>query len=568
MKRAITLRIILVSAIALVLSNLVFGLILQKSYINELENQTYQMLKLASVAVENVADKQIAAKLVSNQFEGYRITIIAKDGTVFGDSQAGVSSLENHSNRPEVKNALQYGRGISIRHSKTIGVDMLYVAYQMPNGFILRASLPVKSVHDTVQKQIPAMLAGILVAIFAALMMAGKMSKTALHPLEKLSEGIRKVENGDYTTQLSPPSYEELSKLTKSINLMVQSIKLNIKSLNEQKQKLSFLLNSMRQGLIVVDQKQNIVHINHSAEMLFDAGQDLTGKSLICLTRDIQMLNTLERCLQTSGSAIFEINNESEERIYSVSINPISNEWLQDGAIIILTDVTQNAHAEQIRREFVTNASHELKTPITAIKGFAELLSKGIVTDPNVTKDYLDRIKNESDRITNIIEDILKLSELDEGKELHAKEKIDLLPLAEEVIANLTPQAEMKQLTVQTFGSGYTVLAEREDMSRLLTNLIENAIKYNVEGGTVEVTVDKAENGGFICVKDSGIGIPEKDIPRVFERFYRVDKGRSRKVSGTGLGLSIVKHVAAKYGAEIELKSKVLQGSQFTIRFH
>lgn len=568
MKRAITLRIIIVSVVALILSNLVFGIILQKSYENQLQEQTYTMLKLAATWVETEEDKQSASILMANQHDGYRITIIAPDGTVLGDSGADLASLENHAARPEVKNALKFGKGTSIRHSDTLGIDMMYVAYQMPNGMILRAALPIKSVHETTEKQIPAMAAGILVAIIAALFLAGQMSKTALRPLDKLSEGIRRVENGDYSVQLAPPSYEELSRLTKSVNLMVQSIELNIKNLSAQKQKLSFLLDSMRQGLVVVDYKQNIIHVNRSAEMLFEAGQDLTGKPLICLTRDMRILSTLENCLKTSGSAIFELNNEEAERIFSVSINPLSNEWLKDGAIIILTDVTQNAQAEQIRREFVTNASHELKTPITAIKGFAELLSAGIVTDPNVTKDYLDRIKNESDRITNIIEDILRLSELDEGKELHAKEEVSLLPLAEEIIMNLMLQAEKKQVTIHTSGEGYTVFAERGDMSQLLINLIENAIKYNIEGGNVEVTVAKSEKGGVIRVKDSGIGIPEKDIPRVFERFYRVDKGRSRKVSGTGLGLSIVKHIAAKYGAEIELKSRVGAGSEFTIRFH
>ena len=567
MKKAITLRIIIVSVVALLLSNFVFGMILQKSYINQLQQQTYSMLKMAAVVIQSEKDEQSAAKLISEQSGGYRITIIASNGMVLGDSEADITTLENHSQRTEVKNALLYGKGTSIRHSDTIGVDMMYVAFQMQDGDIVRAALPIKSVHETAQNQIPAMMAGIAIAIIAAFILAGRMSRTAMRPLEQLSEGIRRVENGDYSTLLPPPSYEELSRLTKSINLMVQSIQLNIKSINEQKQKLSFLLDSMRQGLVVVDRKQKIVHVNRSAEMLFEAGQDLTGKQFICLTRDIRILNTLERCLQTSGSAIFEMNNESEGRIYSVSINPISNEWLQDGAIIILTDVTQNAQAERIRREFVTNASHELKTPITAIKGFAELLSAGIVTDPDVTKDYLNRIKSESDRITNIIEDILKLSELDEGKALHAKENVALLPIVEEIVANLIPEAEKKSLTVKVIGEGCTVFAEREDMSRLLTNLIENAIKYNVDGGNVEITVAKEERGGLIRVKDSGIGIPEKDIPRVFERFYRVDKGRSRKISGTGLGLSIVKHIAAKYNAEIELKSKVGLGSEFTVLF-
>ncbi len=567
MKKAISLRIIAVSAVALILSGIVSGLILRKTYENQLEDEAYTMLKIAAIAAKTESDSNRAAKLLSEQYDNYRITIIAQDGTVLGDSHADVKTLENHADRPEVKDALRFGRGSSIRQSDTLGIGMMYAAYRMSDGVILRASVPIQTVRDIVEKQIPALAAGIIIAILAAVLLAGRLSKSVLRPLKNLSEGIRRVENGDYSARLEPASYDELSTLTRSVNSMVQSIESHVKNLNAQKQKLGFLLGSIRQGLVVVDSEQNIVHVNRSAEMIFEAGQDLTGQPFICLTRNMRILSALENCLKTSGSAIFEINNETAGRIYSVSINPLENEWLRGGAVIILTDVTQNAQAEQIRREFVSNASHELKTPVTAIRGFAELLSAGLVTDPGVTKDYLERIKSESDRITNIIDDILKLSALDEGKELHSREDVELLPLAEETVLDLRPQAEKKQVTVRVSGQGCTVHAERSDMRQLLTNLIDNAIKYNVPGGEVEVTVDPLPKGGIIRVRDSGIGIPEKDIPRVFERFYRVDKGRSRMVGGTGLGLSIVKHTAAKYGAEIELKSRIGSGSEFTIRF-
>ena len=566
MKKAITLRIIIVSLTALLISNIVFGLILQRNYESQLEDETYTMLKVAAISEKNYDDKDAYAKILSEKYEGYRVTVISKDGVVLGDSSADAQTLENHAGRPEVQGALKYGKGISIRYSDTMVIEMMYVAYLTPDGLILRASLPTKNIHETIGKQIPAMAAGIVIAILAAVLMAGRLAKAALRPIKELSEGIGRIESGDYSARLTPSSYDELAALTKSVNSMVQSIENNVESINAQKQKLSFLLDSMRQGLIVVDLKQNIVHVNHSANMIFEAGQDLTGRPLICLTRNMRILNTLDNCLRTSDSAIFETNKESAGQIYSVSISPLSNEWLK-GAIIILTDVTQSAQAEQMRREFVANASHELKTPITSIKGFADLLSAGIVIDPDLTKDYLERIKNESDRITNIIDDILRLSALDEGKELQAKENVRILSLAEEITSTLTPQAENKQVSIRVSGSGFTVFAELGDIRQLLVNLIDNAIKYNVTGGSVEITVSPLEKGGVVRVKDTGIGIPEKDIPRVFERFYRVDKGRSRMVGGTGLGLSIVKHVALKYGAEIELKSRIGKGSEFTVRF-
>ncbi|MDP4109185.1 MAG: histidine kinase dimerization/phospho-acceptor domain-containing protein, partial [Bacillota bacterium] len=525
MKRAVSARIILVSLTALLLSSLIFGLILQKDYENSLQDETFRMLEAADISVQSFGDMDAFAKKLSELYNGYRITVLKKDGTVLGDSHADAATLENHSGRAEIKDAIKFGKGVSVRRSETLNIKMMYIAYLSPSGLLLRAAIPLGYVRESFIKLIPAMAAGIIIAVIAALVLAGRLSESAVRPIKRLTEAVRRVGGGDYSARLKSADYSELSELAGSVNQMTESIEQNVKNLGDERQKLRFLLDSIRQGLIVVDDRQDIVEINKTAQMLFDSGQELAGKPFLYLTRDMQILNALDNCLKTRGSSIFEVNNEALGRVYSVAVNPLSADWIKNGAIIILTDVTQLAQTEQIRREFITNASHELKTPITAIRGFAELLSEGLVKEPDVINGYLKRIVKESDRMALLIDDIIKLSQLEEDREYRQAEDVELLKLAAEAVSEYTPQAQKNNVKLSVSGTGFTVKAVRDDMRRLLGNLIHNAIKYNVSGGSVEVITEKTKHGGVLRVKDTGIGIPERDVPRVFERFYRVDKG-------------------------------------------
>lgn len=566
MKKAIRLRMILVSLITLILSSLISGVILQRNYKDNLKDESLTVLKAGALFVEQSTDYDAAAKALSAQYHGYRITVIAQDGEVLGDSSVDFQTMENHAARSEVKAASKRRVGYAERRSDSTGGRMLYAAYRTESGLILRSAVPNESVDEFFNRQIPAVLTGLFCAFISAFLMASKISAQAVRPIAQLSKEVKNIESGDYSMLIEPSRYEEMNVLISGINTMTESINLNMRTLRREKQKLDFLLDSIRQGIIVVDEKQNIVHLNHSAALLFEAVGCKAEGSILNFTQNMRILSALNTCMVTGESKIFELRNDRTGRIYSVSISTLSNDWMRNGAIIIMTDVTQASEAEQMRREFVANASHELKTPVTSIRGFAELLSSGLVTDPNQVKDYLERIKTESDRITNIIGDILRLSRLDEGTSVRQSEWVDLKKTAEETATELMPQAEARNIAITISGSG-AVFAERDDIRELVNNLMDNAVKYNKESGSVFVSIDQEGSRVIFTVRDTGIGIPKRDIPRVFERFYRVDKGRSRRIGGTGLGLSIVKHVAAKYNAQIEVSSEMGDGTVIKVRF-
>jgi len=306
---------------------------------------------------------------------------------------------------------------------------------------------------------------------------------------------------------------------------------------------------------------------NNTAKALFNNTGHFTGKPFLHLTHNPKIVTAVENSIKSGVSAIFNIPVDYFDTVYSVSVNHVSASWIKNGSIIILTDVTQSSKMEQMRSEFVANASHELKTPITSISGFAELLASGMIKDEAQFNDYLHRIVDESTRITALLEDILKLASLENTVALLKREPVDLFACAQQAAKSLMPQAETGKVFVDVFGEKTVITADPSDMRHLISNLIENAIKYNKEGGSVKVNVAAAGETAHISVADTGIGIPEKDVPRIFERFYRVDKGRSRSIGGTGLGLSIVKHIVVLYSGDIQVKSKVGEGTEITVSF-
>ena len=288
---------------------------------------------------------------------------------------------------------------------------------------------------------------------------------------------------------------------------------------------------------------------------------------LFDLTHQARLLTAVEACVKKGISSLFDMAADGGQTIYSVSVTPLNHHWLQNGALLLFSDVTKDRTAEKMRAEFVSNASHELKTPVTSIRGFAELLNSGLVADEVQREDYLNRILAESDRLSAIIDDILKLASLEEQPAAVPSVPLDVLGAAEAVKEELAPLSESKQVTIETKGDHAMLCMEEDDLMRLLKNLVENAVKYNVPDGSVTVTVEDAPSAVTLRVADTGIGIAENHLPRIFERFYRVDKGRSRSVGGTGLGLSIVKHIANVYEGQIHIESTVGKGTTISIRF-
>lgn len=565
MRKTIFLRLMLLCTVALCISALITAVLLQSDIKVDQVEQNLALLKAADQMEGLPQQPQELAAALSDLYFNYRVTIIAPEGQVLGDSHVALEQLENHLDRPEVAAALRNGAASATRHSKTMGQEMLYVALLRSNGTVLRMQITIQELQSLLHAQLPAVLLGLVASLLVALWMSRALTNTLLKPVEEIAAGIQRIEEGNYGQRLPDPPYEEYASLTANVNSLSHTVESSLASLSHERDKLHFLLNSMRQGVVVVDGWMRIVLCNNSAATLLGESEPLEGKSLYNLTHRSEILSNVEKCISTRTSSVFDLPFPAQSQIYSVSINPVNSQWLEVGVIIIFTDVTETRKAEKLRREFVANASHELKTPVTSIRGFAELLASGIVIDPERVKDYLRRIENESARMDSLISDILRLSSLEENTKPRNLQRLSLWQVAEEIIGDLQIQAKNKEVTLHLGGEEVYITADKLDMEQLLTNLTENAIKYNVPGGKVTITLGQDQGRTLICVSDTGIGIPEADTIRIFERFYRVDKGRSRGVGGTGLGLSIVKHIVSYYQGKIEVKSRLGQGTQIFV---
>ncbi len=567
MKKTIFFRLMLLCAVALGISTVITAVLLQGSARVAQVEQAVALLQSVDRLEGLPQQPQALAEALSDLYFNYRVTVIAPTGQVLGDSHFDTGEMEDHLNRPEVAAALRDGVASASRRSRTVGQEMLYVALRRGDGTVLRMQIAARQLQSLLHSQLPAVLLGLAVSLLVALGMAKSLALTLLRPVEEIAAGIQRIEEGSYDQRLPAPSYEEYGPLTANVNSLSHSLESSLASLSRERDKLHFLLNSMRQGVVVVDGWMRIVLCNNSATVLLGETAALEGKSLYNLTHRSEIISNVENCISTRTSSVFDLPFPAQSQIFSVSINPVNSQWLEVGVIIIFTDVTETRKAEKLRRDFVANASHELKTPVTSIRGFAELLGSGLVADPERVKDYLGRIENESARMDNLISDILRLSSLEEKSKPKNLQRLSLWQVAREIISDLQIQAEQKDVTLHLEGSEVFVVADLLDMEQLLTNLTENAIKYNLPGGRVTITLGQDKGSTLICVSDTGIGIPEADTIRIFERFYRVDKGRSRGVGGTGLGLSIVKHIVSAYQGKIEVKSQLGQGTQIFVTF-
>ena len=570
MKKAIYIRFLLPLMTAIIICGIFSAIVIDYNVQKGIEREMINTLSLISRNSDLIGDKTELAKKFSADCYGYRITLIDANGTVLGDSQADLTQMDNHSDRKEFEQSLENGTSVSKRYSKTMKTNMIYVAQRVNDNFVIRVSVPMHTINQFVYSQYPVLLIGILAAMLFGLILTIRLTKSLIMPISQISDGIQHIDRGDYNFKLPDQKYEELNSLVVLIQTLSQNVSQNLVLIEEEKQKLGFLLDNIRQGIILVDHKMNIVQFNRSAKMILNKEGNILKQSLVYLTRDPQILSAVENCIQHKKSSIFDIEMEDKGLIFSVSINVVDSQWIKDGAIIVITDVTDARKSEQIRREFIANASHELKTPITSVKGFAELLSSNLVEDPKKVDDYLQRILFEADRMTSLISDILKLSAIEENNQIKNMDRVDIGEVIDEVIKTTVQLTEEKNISLSANCASDTlyVYADKDDILRMLLNLVVNAIKYNRENGSVTVSGKKQGLKCVIEVADTGIGIPEKDITRVFERFYTVDKGRSASVGGTGLGLSIVKHIVAFYDGEINIKSKEQVGTVITVKLN
>ena len=488
------------------------------------------------------------AFLENVEADRFRVTWIDIDGTVLFDSQVDESTMENHADREEIREAFKTGSGSAVRNSSTLTEQTYYEARRLTDGTVLRISANQASAWALMMDLLwPIILIAIL-AIGLSALLARRMAKNIVEPLNKLN----------LEQPLSNNTYEELTPLLRRINQQHLQIDAQMRKLQRKTDEFIQITSHMQEGLVVLDKETRIRSINSAAMKIFGAEESCVGSSFFQVNRSNTLRQALNDALDRGHGSVMQ---ELEGRIYRFDMSSIQSEGRLLGAVILAVDVTESQNAEQMRREFSANVSHELKTPLQGIIGSAELLESGMVKAEDMPR-FVGHIRKEASRLVNLIEDIIRLSQLDEGVELPT-ETVDMLALAEDVKEILTPSAAEKNITIDVTGNGFSIQGVRRMLQEIIYNLCDNAIKYNIPGGSVTI---HAENNRLV-VRDTGIGIPAEHKDRIFERFYRVDKSHSKASGGTGLGLSIVKHAVAYHNAEISLESAPGKGTTITVAF-
>ena len=478
----------------------------------------------------------------------FRVTWIDTDGTVLFDTRVDESTMENHADREEIREAFETGSGSAVRNSSTLTEQTYYEARKLQDGTVLRISTNQASAWALMMDLLWPILLIAVLAIGLSALLARRMATRIVEPLNSLN----------LEQPLSNDTYEELSPLLRRINQQNLQIAAQMRKLRRRADEFVQITSHMQEGLVVLDKETRIRSINSAALRIFGAEEGCVGTSFFQINRSYALRNALNDALDRGhGSAVQVL----EGKAYRFDMSSIKSEGKLLGAVILAVDVTESRNAEQLRREFSANVSHELKTPLQGIIGSAELLESGLAK-PEDQPRFVGHIRKEASRLVNLIEDIIRLSQLDEGVELPA-ENVDMHVLAEEVKTLLLPSATQKNVSITVSGTGFALLGVRRMLHEIVYNLCDNAIKYNVPGGSVTI---HAENNRLV-VSDTGIGIPAEHQDRIFERFYRVDKSHSKASGGTGLGLSIVKHAVAYHKAEIRLESTAGKGTTITVTF-
>jgi len=548
MTKKIFRSIILAVIAVLILSFSVVTLLLYNHFSNVSSTQLTDELSLAVQGVELSGEEY----LKELQSKNYRLTLVAADGTVLYDTEAESAAMDNHKDREEIREAFNSGIGESERYSDTLTLKMIYRAEKLTDGSVLRISATQDSVVALLIDVLFPMIVIMILALIMSAFLARWLSKSIVKPLNTL----------DLENPADNDVYEELSPMLTKINKQHKQISKQMRELKKRADELEQIMTSMNEGLVLLDKSGAVISMNLGAKKLFDTDERSIGQDFLTVDRSLKMSRAVENALSGKHSEFREQRGGSE---YQFGISPIESGGKTIGAVIICFDVSETAFAERNRQEFTANVSHELKTPLQSIIGSAELLENGLVK-PEDTQRFIGNIRREATRLVSLINDIIRLSQLDENME-SAKEETDLYALANEVKDVLTVSASKKNVEINISGESCVVNGVRRYLYEIIYNLCDNAIRYNNEGGRVNIDVHKDKNSVILTVEDNGIGIPFEHQSRIFERFYRVDKSHSKDTGGTGLGLSIVKHAVAYHGGTLRLDSTFGKGTTITIVF-
>ena len=548
MTKKIFQSILLVAGCVLLASLLIIMGFLYSYFGGVEENQLRDELSLAAAAVEDGGTDYLS-QLTADRC---RLTWIAADGSVLYDTKTDAESLENHASRAEVSQALATGTGESTRYSSTLMEKTMYYAQRLDDGTVLRISISRATVGMIAVGMLQPLLLVLIVALILSGMLAKRLSRRIVDPLNSL----------DLEHPLDNDAYEELSPLLKRIHRQHVEIQTQLRELREKTDEFTQITGSMREGLVLLDEHGDILSINAAAQALFGADAQCVGRDFLTIERSHEISAAIQAAAADGHS---EVRAERAGRVYQFDISRITSDGKFLGTVILAFDITEQEFAERNRREFTANVSHELKTPLQGIIGSAELIENGMVKPEDLPR-FVGHIHAEAARLVTLIDDIIRLSQLDEGDAMPT-EPVDLLAVSQEAAENLHDAAAARDVMVSVTGQPAVLPGVRRLIYEIVYNLCDNAIKYNRDGGRVDVTVAADAGGSSITVADTGIGIAPEHQARVFERFYRVDKSHSKASGGTGLGLSIVKHAVQYHHGRIELESTPGTGTTIRVVF-
>jgi len=493
-----------------------------------------------------------------------RITIIDADGVVLGDSEKDPRTMENHSNRPEVIEALSGGAGSSIRYSNTLGCDMMYVAVPiMANGEIAgiaRVSLPLAEINESMGHINRMIVGGTAVAAFVAILLALQISRSTTEPLKKLTQMSKRMAHGELDQKTQITSKDEVGELAEAFNLMAARLKEMVSLLTNERDKMAAILSTMGDGILVVDSESRVTMVNRAVEKLLKLSEDeAVGRTFIEVVRDHELDSILQECLKTREQQTGVAETEPRRQFLRMIATPLGS-----GSLVLLQDISELRRLETMRRDFISNISHELRTPVASLKVLAETLQEGAIDDRAVAQDFLHKINIEVDRLTQMVNELGELSRIESGEFPLKIEPIDVEEIITRVAERLSAQAERGGLSLKVdIPHGLPeALADEERVEQVLVNLVHNAIKFTLPGGRITISTEVESDSILISVADTGVGIPADDLPRIFERFYKADKARVG--GGTGLGLAIAKHIVEALGGKIWAESIEGKGSTFT----
>jgi two-component system phosphate regulon sensor histidine kinase PhoR len=556
------------------------------------EANSLQDIKASLIREAYLVESQIPAQYLKNENADYlealvkrlspkinaRITIINSGGKVLADSgksQAEVLKMDNHAARPEIKSALSSGVGEEIHYSRTLKMDMLYIALPIRNQAsgvnqevigVVRLALPLASVQRALSSVRKTIFLASIFALGLAFALVGVLTGAVIKPINKIIHVSRKFSEGDFNHKILVDSRDELGQLAATLNKMAASLQDKIGQVEIQNQHLRAILENMVEGIIVSDKSGRIVSANPSVEKIFGvATKDAQGKSFLEVIRNNDLADIMGSVLKSAKFISREFSLVwPVRRILRVDASPIFERGVVSGCLLVIHDITQIRDLETVRRDFVANVSHELKTPLTSIKGFVETLLEGALEDKDNSRHFLQIIQDHSNRLDSLVHDLLDLAYLESPEIRLEKEKVNVKALADDALACFKSHLNKSSIKAENnLADDLIIRVDKDKISQALTNLVDNAIKFNRENGFIKIYNQNSDTNVMIAVEDSGIGIPKKDIPRIFERFYRADKARSRELGGTGLGLAIVKHIVELHNGSVGVESTEGLGSKF-----